>query len=694
MAPTWCSVNMIEAVVGLTVVALVATVLGAGWAALLHRVAPPGWIGFLFFSWCAAIVLSSAVWSWLYPTRFGVGWAIGCTLVVALIGYGLAWWRGSFGNLQGGSRSLAGLAAAAVVVLLALVPTYSSWTHVSMGIRIGPDGGGYAIAARSISQGVTQPVLEKDLEAQEGVHTFAAAMTKRVDTTQSVSTQVASEFLLGADRLGFPGVVGSVLYLDGPGQLWTILTLLAAFGLLTACIGAWSIVRVLTRGPWPALFATIVLGLSPALLNAWHEGALAEIWVLPACLLFARPLVALGQEDRVAGAVSVGLGCALILVAYNDAMLIYAVLFALCMLLSVPLLRHRWWSTWWPLMAGAAAGGLLITPSSSAFLSTLRRSLNENTQAGWWQPRWLDLAEAFGLHNAFTNGVPVPTTRSAGENVSQVIEDGVVVAFLGALLWRRWREPAVVLLTAVVTAAAGVYVKTRYLDHLSNYQYFKTVALLVPAGALAVSVLLGRSFAPRTAPAATARARHSRPPHPSVVSRGVVFGLSAVIAVMVVVAAVSYTTTYRSQGTRVPSAFGSLPASQAPSVFDRFNIVAPTGDIPPRTAQARILSFDLAAEVPLNWIGRYAGVPTTRLDGRLDNPVALLVFEEDCPRFSCLNGIPRSRIPFAGGGLALVELDSSTRSLAALPETAWADWAAARFKALGGGQLVGDVPSG
>jgi hypothetical protein len=167
------------------------------------------------------------------------------------------------------------------------------------------------------------------------------------------------------------------------------------------------------------------------------------------------------------------------------------------------------------------------------------------------------------------------------------------------------------------------------------------------------------------------------------------------VAAAVVLAGISFTSSYRAQGTSVPASFERLGAnSKATAFFDRFNVLAPVVAAPVRTAEARLLTFDLAAELDLNWIGRNAGVPPTRLGDRISAPVWLLVFEKDCPGFACLAGIPPSRVPFRSDGVAVVELDTDTRALAALPETQWMNWAATRFRALGGGQLVGFVPTG
>jgi hypothetical protein len=666
---------------------------------VFHRAAPYGLIGFIFLSWSIAIALSSAVWAWIYPANFGVQAGILLTAGVALAGYPIAWWRRAFVFVpKRADRSLIGLLLALCVVLVALVPAYSSWTHLSMGDRLGPDGAGYAISARTLSEDTTRSTLESQLLAQVGGGSIKAILTppsKLVDTPPSETTQVAAEFLLGANRWGYSGVVGSVLYLFGQGQLWGVLTLLAAFGLLTACIGVWAIVNGSARNLWPGLVAIVLMGLNCVLLQAWHEGALAQVWVLPACVLFARPLVVLGEGDRLAGAISIALGCALMLVAFNDGMLIYPLVFGLCMVFSIPLLGRRWWTTWWPLFAGAAVGGVMVTPATSEFVTTLSRSVNENGSAGWPQPRWLDLAEAFGLHNVFRTTTTALGTRSTGENAIQVGEEVVVLGLLVALIWRRLREPAVVLLTSVLVAGIGVYVKTRYFDHVSNYQYFKTVAWLVPAGALALGVLIARSTAqPEQKPTAR-RARHVPRWTNWSLRRIVVFGLSGIVAATVIVAATSYVSTYRTHGITVPSSFERLGTSpDAQTSFDRFNVISSTAADPHGISGAGLLTIDLGAEVNLNWIGRYVGSPSTHFGDRTSNPVGLLVFEEDCPGFSCLARIPDSQVPFRGDGVAIVELDRDSRALASLPEIAWFGWAATRFYALGGSNNFKIVPKG
>lgn len=675
---------MAEALIGLAVVAVVALLLGAGWAAVLQRASPGGWLGFIFLAWSIAIVISTSVWSWTYSTGHGIALSVTAILLVALAGYALAWRAHSYRRLRGGNRSLFGLAVAAVVVLVALVPAYSSWTRLSMGDRIGPDGAGYAISARSISEGTTRPELTHQLLAQVGGGTLDAAVsprTKLVDTTPSVSVQAASEFLLGADRWGFPGVVGTVVSFVGPSQLWAVLSILAAFGLLTAAVGVWSIVKQLTGGTWPALVAVVLLGLSPALLNAWHEGALAQVWILPACVLFGYPLVRLGRGDRFGDTITVALAFALMLAAFNDAMLIYAVVFGLCALLSLPMLGRLWWTTWWPLITGAVVGSAMVAPSSVAFVTTLRQSLSENGTAGWQQPRWLDIAEAFGLHNAFASDSPGTTARSGGENISQAAEAGLVTALVLSVAWRRLREPAFVLLTAVICAAGLVYVKTRYVDHATNYQYFKTIALLVPLGALAIGMLVGRTMSTIDSAVEYVRGLHSKRlktlPRPQVVLL-----VSFVTMMLVLNAAVSYVSDYRSLGTTVPTSFDRLSSSSsAKAVFARYNILSPTED--------KLLTFDVAAEVDLNWIGRNnEGNPATRLTTRMTNPVGLLVFEKICPRFSCLDHVDRSNIAFRNDGVAVVEIEPATRSLAALPETDWSGWLFARLLAIGGVDLA------
>jgi hypothetical protein len=673
---------MTDILVGLPTVCLIALILGAGWAAVFHRVAPYGTLAFIFLAWTCAIVSTSVVWAWVYPLGQGVGVGVGTLVLLALTGYGIALWRGSFQkiDLRTDFRPLAGIGVAVAVTVLALLPAVANSHNLSVGQRIGPDEIGYAVSAQAFGNGLTRTTIEHRLATQLVGGTVETALTPRteqVDKIPSLTIQVQNEFLTGADRWGLAGAVGSVVYLFGSSHLWSALSLLAAFAFFTTCIGLWIIVRAKSRSAWAATSAVIVLGLSPSVLNAWHEGGLAQIWVMPAVLLLALSALRLREHDRMATAAAAALGVAGMLPAYNSELPALAAMLVAAMMLSIPLLRRSWWSSWWPIACGAICGGALVSPSTAALATTFARSLHENGSAGWPQPRWSSLAEAFGLSSTYNTLSTVVGRRSSVELVRSGIENALIDGLLVGLIFRVRLRASVVLLSSVALLVLAVYVQSRYLQPSSDYQYFKAIVALAPAGALGFGVLLGESLIPHaiTPDVPMRRARH-RPPVG-------IWVASVAVAVAVAISGLTYVVAFRQQGSVVPASNTELTNSvKAQSAFEHYNVVAP------RTLAA----FAIGAEVNLNWIGRYTGHPSTRLSSRLNHPVALMIIEKTCPLYACLSRLRPGTVVLREGGVALVRLSPTTVPLTRIPEETWPDWVAARYAEIGGGQLVAMTP--
>jgi hypothetical protein len=671
-----------DVLIGLPTVCLVALVLGSGWAAVFQRAVPYGALGFIFLAWTCAIASTSFVWAWVYPLDQGVRTGIWALLAFSAVGYLIALWRSSFRrlNLRDNIRPLVGIVAAVAVTLVAILPAVADLQHLSVAQRLGPDEVGYAIAADAIGNGLTKNVVEGRLSSQlvgGTVQTALTPKTEQVDKIPSLTTQVENEFLTGADRWGFAGAVGSIVYLFGASHLWSALTLLTAFALLTACIGLWICIRVLSGSAWAATGATIILGLNSSVLNSWHEGGLAQIWVMPAVLLLVLPVVRLKEPDRIGFSAAAGIGIVGQLPAYNSEITAIAAVLGVAMLLSLAVVRRNWWRSWWPVIAGAAGGAALVFPSTAVFTTTFLRSLQENGTAGWPLPRWSSIAESFGMANTYGSPYPVLGQRGSGELVLDGVENALIGGLLIGLLYRIRLRMSAVLLTSVFVVVGAVYVQSRYLDPTSNYQYFKAIVAVAPAAALGFGIMLGEALTlrPRLPPTAARRAR--RRPITSL------WIASIVVVVAVAVAGCSYVGTFRSQGSVVPYTYTDLAgSSRAQSVFKTYNVVTP------RTLPA----FAVGAEVEMNWIGRYAENPSTRLTGRLDNPVALMITESTCPRFACVRALHAGAVVLEEGGVALVRLSPTTKPLARMPESQWPEWVASRFSAVGGGQLVEMTP--
>ena len=671
---------MIEAIVGLPVIAIIALVLGGGWASAVPGIPPPGGLGFIFRSWAFAIASTSFVWAWAYPLAVPLTWAVVLTATVGGVGYLVAMLRRSFPDPREIIGSLTRLTIPFAATLFGLAPAMANVFRLSVGQRIGPDAVGYAISTSTLARGLTRPMIEHALVAQVGGGTAVQAVSpvhSTVDSTASFTVQVANEFLTGADRWGLPGAAASVLHMIGPSHLWPVLSLLVGFALFTACTGLWATVEGFTSSRWAATVSVLLLALSPSVLNNWHEGGLAEMWVMPSCIFLVQPILNLGTRPRAGIAAAALVGMLGIFPAMNEDLFAYAALYGLAMIFSIPLLRRTWWSAWWPSLLAASAGAIVVLPSTIAFLSTAVRSASENSNAGWPQPYWPSISEAFGLGNIFNTTSQQSQARGTLLSATTSTADAGVIAFLLALLLRRARRGAGLLLAAVLATGLAVYARTRFLEHASNYQYFKTIAILAPAGALAVGVLLGNALAMSPSRNRADRSilrRHLRPLRIA----------SAVLAIGVFISATTYVVDYRIEGGSVPLGYSALGSSaRAQSIFREYNILIPPlagGEIASKDGLSTIA---VGAEVDLNWIGRNAAQVPTRLGARIDHPVAMLVLEQECPGFRCLNKI-HGAVVLEQSGVALVRLDRTTAILAKLSQLSWPTWGLHRYLAVGG----------
>jgi hypothetical protein len=174
--------------------------------------------------------------------------------------------------------------------------------------------------------------------------------------------------------------------------------------------------------------------------------------------------------------------------------------------------------------------------------------------------------------------------------------------------------------------------------------------------------------------------------HLGKIPNALVWGLASAMTIAVFASAGSYIDDYRQAGSTILPSFENLSGSpKAQAVFDQYNIVGETfGNGGPLVSRTTLNTYALAAEVDLRFIGRFYGMPNTRLGDRIQNPVGMIVFEFDCYDFHCLSNVDKSAIAFKGSGIAVVRLSPSTRALSRIPEANWVDWVATTYMALGG----------
>jgi hypothetical protein len=283
-----------DVLIGLPAIAILALLLGYGWSAVLHQVPPGGPLGYVFRAWALSIASLSLVWAWIYPVGLSATAGIVAVLVLAIAGHLLAIYRHAYPDYKEILSSLFGLTTPALVTAIGIVPAVATFSRLTAGMRIGPDAAGWAVSTSVISQENTRQMIQSGLLSQVGKHALPVAQTP----DPSFAFQVANAFMESADRWALPGAAGSIIRLIGPSHLWSLITLLTAFTLLTTCTGIWTSVMEGTNSRWAAVFGVVLLGLSSTVLDNWHEGGLGEIFVMPFCLLMALVLMGQGVRSR------------------------------------------------------------------------------------------------------------------------------------------------------------------------------------------------------------------------------------------------------------------------------------------------------------------------------------------------------------------------------------------------------------
>ena len=633
---------MIEILVGVICTLLFCLVWSGGWCAVLFDAEEGEWWGTLFASCIPAFAGISAVWAFGYPNDVSAHVANSAFLALGLLGYGLA----VLMRRQVGIRMrLAVLVqpttlAALAIVLVVASPAMLDLEQGTAALRTGPDAIGYTTTVNGLSDGLTRSQLHAELIEGTETSSMDEAMASGeflIYSVPSFSTQVEGEFLEASNRWSFGGAGSLVSTFRGPGHVISTASILVVSALLVALLGIHAAILNITKRRVWAWTGVLLCAANVSLLHSWHEGGLGQVWVLPGCVALGAAVAGLDRGNSRSTIVLVALGVAIILPAYSDALLLYGLVFGVLFLVSVPVLRRRWWSMWWPFLTGGLIGALIVLPSALALLEFLVRRLEDSQRGGWPQPRWAGPLEVLGVWNYYGTGIPGLVDRSTLENVAIRIGDGAAVILVIGLWIRARRSLFGIAFASVGVALVVMYVRTRILTDSHNYSYFKAIAMLTP--------LIG-IFLPLLVHAAVGRIR--RP-------LGIRFVLASfgTIVVFTVLAGLQYVRDYRCSGSQYPLAVESVGVDDSVSrVFDRYNLLGGG-------------TLDVAmvgAMTDFTWLNRYLNSPYPPVNaGQVaDRPLGFLVSLVRCSRFSCLTGIEESSIVFRNDQFAVIHLDATT----------------------------------
>ena len=633
---------MIEILVGVICTVLFCLVWSGGWCAVLFDTEEGEWQETLFAGCIPAFAGISVVWAFGYPNDVAPHAVNAAFLALGLLGYGLAVWMRRPLDLRSRLSTVlqpTTLAALAIVLVVAS-PAMLDLEQGTAALRTGPDAIGYTTTVNGLSNGLTQRQLHAEIIEGTETSSMDEAMASgefRIYAVPSFSTQVEGEFLEASNRWSFGGAGSLVSTFRGPGHVISTASIIVVSALLVALLGIHSAISNITKRRVWAWTGVLLCAANVSLLHSWHEGGLGQVWVLPGCVALGAAVAGLDRGSSRSTIVLVALGVAIILPAYSDALLLYGLVFGVLFLVSVPVLRRRWWSMWWPFLTGGLVGALIVLPSALALLEFLVRRLEDSQRGGWPQPRWAGPLEVLGIWNYYGTGIPGLVDRSTLENVAIRIGDGAAV-ILAIGLWIRARRSLFgIAFASVGVALVVMYVRTRILTDSHNYSYFKAIAMLTP--------LIG-IFLPLLVHAAVGRIR--RP----LGSRFVLASFGTIV-VFATLAGLQYVRDYRCSGSQYPLAVESVGVDDSVSrVFDRYNVLG-------------VGTLDIAmvgAVTDFTWLNRYLNSPYPPVNaGQVaDRPLGLLITLERCGRFSCLTGIEESSIVFRNDQFAVIHLDATT----------------------------------
>lgn len=640
---------MLQALAGIIVIVAMAVLVGGGWARGLQTRDQESGAKWLFHACVLAATITGVIWCWASRLQITVG---AVAIAVALIG-ALGWV--TIGRGRGVPRINAKRRNRAVVILGAflLCGFAAAGTQAADGQdltwrnRLGPDSLGYATSAQVLATGQTRESLISSIEEQTGhpVQEIFAPGSKLVGNSPSITTGVASEFLIGADRWGMVGAIAIPLSILGAGATWSLLAIFSAFAIAVTALGIWVIVRERSTGGWA--FGAVVLWLfNASVLNAWLEGGNGEMWVMPMCVLLIGVAVSMPSVNLRRDIVLTAIGVAGIASAYPDAGVVYALTIAVMCVLMLFVLGRKMVASLliWP--TGAILGCLALGPFSLSLMAYVTRRSGDAAVGGWWQPYWMSVAEIVGVGNAYPKPATFPVTRSELNDLFTVLASFAMLGVLIGWLVRALRSVGSCLLVSAATVAATLTIKTNYIDHSNNYQSMKLVSMLAPAFAIGLALLAHSAWLTTTSGEYGKTAQRFTKP------------LFVLMVVAVALSGTSWLVEFFRGATVLPADRAiALGTNDARSNFEASNVIAPL-KVPGITVAAqKIRDSSVGAQVPLtviNW-NEQARLRAATLP---DRPLLQLVMKSTCPDL-CENVKP-DRIAWRGGDLLLVELAPSS----------------------------------
>ncbi len=467
---------------------------GGGWAALLIRRRRSSFATWGFWTFTTGIAVESIAWSWALGCGGGLGAAAILSTVVAVAGWVAAIRSGAWKQQRSG-WSIDVSWAEAVVLLIALVvmvaPGLAGDGRVTLAFRIGPDAIGNAVGARALADGATIHTLQNDVIQATGSADIDQALsqtTRVLYTVPSFRSQVQSEFIVAGLRWGYSGAAAFPVAVLGPSRTWAVVTLMPVLAALFAALGILSMLRSFRVPPWRRLVGVVVAVLGVTLLNGLREGGLAQVWVLPCIVGFGCTLLDEESTDRERFAMA-AIALAGLLPAYSDAAFVLAMVLLVSFGTAVLIRnRDRMFDHVW-VAAGSLTGAVATGPYLVRFVAYIPKRVADSQVGGWSLPRWTSPSETLGLFNSYSQRVAGMAARSDLLQFAVPVADIILVGLTIAAIAANPKHRAAGVVTSATSTVVAFYVKARYVDHASNYQFFKAAGMAQPILGMALVLL-------------------------------------------------------------------------------------------------------------------------------------------------------------------------------------------------------------
>lgn len=217
--------------------------------------------------------------------------------------------------------------------------------------------------------------------------------------------------------------------------------------------------------------------------------------------------------------------------------------------------------------------------------------------------------------------------------VAALLNPFVVGLGVGVALSRRFRQYLAIWLSALLLVG-GLYLKTRYLDGVSNYQYFKASGCLLPV-LLLPSLKMKREFK----------------------SQGM-FTFSRAVAItaigLLVIASLNFNQTFRRQSFLIqPNETHAVSSLENRKLLESINIVAPL----------EMKNAAIATGTSFNWIGRGAFGLIEGNTSTWRRPLYFWIRKDDCMDWSCLKAVSTARITQINESIRVVRLADDSNDI-------------------------------